>query len=358
MNRLQYSKLCRIIHDSLHQFTEKSITKEQEISILITLSQVLNKIKLWTAEFDSDSESGSGSGFDSGSNVIDDLHDHSSASHCILKITNQLVLLLAVESEFVQHLAANVVVSVSEFVVASGSYWEEFMQSLCCYFELILCKVLSPSSDRPFRVKSTLGFDSKDFTLDLQCVLDNATWHSAGAIVLVLRAILKQLKHEDDVESLEIYFQVVGSCLEVIPWDMCNMILVDDINAKFCGYLVQLFCSLADSEDENRAVREIFNIFSKTLTWFFGKQEESYNNTGMSRYIRHKILVLMIRLSYLVKLDCEITVSWLHVIEKYFHNLLSEPVTEPESDQDDCLKDSPFNKTSYRHLQRRVFFFI
>lgn len=164
------------------------------------------------------------------------------------------------------------------------------MQSLCCYFELILCKVLSPSSDRPFRAK-TLESDSKDFTLDLQRVLDNATWHSAGAIVLVLRTILKQLKHEDDVESLEIYFQVVGSCLEVIPWDACNTILVDGINAKFCGYLVQLFCSLADSEDENRAVREIFNVFPKTLTWFFGKQGESYNNTSMPRYIRHKILV-------------------------------------------------------------------
>ncbi|XP_076909378.1 uncharacterized protein LOC143566609 [Bidens hawaiensis] len=353
MDRLQYSNLCHLIHDSLHPFTVKSITKEQEKAILITLSQVLNKIKLWTAEFDSDSGSGFGSGSDSGSNVINNIHDHSSASHCILKIINQLVLLLAVESEFVQHLAANVVVSVSEFVMASGSYWEEFMQSLCSYFELIFCKVLSPSSDRPFRAK-TPGFDSKDFTLDLQRVLDNATWHSAGAVVLILRAILKQLKHEDDVESLEIYFQVLGSCLEVIPWDAYNISLVVDINEKFCGYLVQLLCSLADSEDENRAVRVIFNVFPKTLTWFFGK-EESYNNTSMSRYIRHKILVLMIRLSY-AKLDCETAVSWLHIIEKYFQDLLSEPVTEPESDQDDCLKDSPFNETSYRHLQRRVIF--
>lgn len=64
----------------------------------------------------------------------------------------------------------------------------------------------------------------------------------------------------------------------------------------------------------------------------------------------------MIRLSYLVKLDCETAVSWLHVIEKHFQDLLFEPVTEPESDQDDCLKDSPFNETSYRHLQRRVIF--
>lgn len=64
----------------------------------------------------------------------------------------------------------------------------------------------------------------------------------------------------------------------------------------------------------------------------------------------------MIRLSSLVDLDCTIVVSWLNLIDKYFQDLLFESVTQPEADQDDCLKDSPFNGTSHTHLQRRSVF--
>ncbi|KAI3713068.1 hypothetical protein L1987_71639 [Smallanthus sonchifolius] len=335
MSCRQYSRLCCLIHDSLHPFT------------------VLNKIKLWTVELDSNS--GSGSDSENRNPLIDIPKCHSSASHCTLNITNDLVFLLAIESHYVQHLAANVLVSVSEFVVASGSYWEEFMQSLCFYFELIICKVISPSSDPPISTKH-MGCDSTDFTLDLQPVLNNARWDSVGAIVSVLRSILKQVKHEDDAKILEIYFQVLGSCLEVIPWDSFADANKPSVSwFEFCGYLVQLFCSLADCEDENPAVRVIFNVFPKILTWYFGIQGEG-RNSCISRYIRHKILVLMIRLSCLINLDCVTVGSWLHFIAKYFQDLLSESVSEPEADQNDCLKDSPFNGTSQRHLQRRVIF--
>ncbi|KAM0058019.1 putative protein Line [Helianthus debilis subsp. tardiflorus] len=353
---LQYSRLCQLIHDSLHPLTVKSsvlMTNEEEKLLLITLSQVLNKIKVWTAEFDSGS--GSDSDSDNGDHVMDDLKYHSSASCCIPKITNELVFLLCLESQYGQHLAANVLVSVSEFVVASGSCWEEFMQSLCFYFERMIYKVISPSSDPPIRAKHLE-------LLDLQRVLDNARWQSVGAIVLVLRNILKQLKQEDDAKILEIYFQVLGSCLEVIPWDACNIILADDINAprsswfEFCGNLLQLFCSLADCEEKNPAVRAIFNVFPNILTWCFGMPAENHNYSCQSQYTRHKILVLMIRLSSLINLNCATVVSWLHLIEKYFHDLLSESVSEPEADQYDCLRDSPFSGTSHRHLQRRVIF--
>ncbi|KAL8200600.1 hypothetical protein R6Q57_011939 [Mikania cordata] len=369
MSWFQYSRLCRLIHDSLHPFT------------------VLRKIKPLTAEFDSDSSSDSDNGDHVGASffsqiLINYLHHHcctikltsnqqanpsvhvsechSSASHCILKITNDLVFLLTVESRYAQHLASNVLVSVSEFVVASGNNWEEFMQALCFYFKLIICKVISPSSDPPIRSKH-IGCDSTDFTLNLQHVLNNATWHSVGAIVLVLRTILKQLKHEDDAKILQIYFQVLGSCLQTIPWDSCNRMLISDSNTlpiswfEFCGDLVQLFCSLADCADENPAVREILNVFPQILTWCFETQGENHNS-NISQYIQHKILVLMIRLSSLINLDCDTVVSWLHLIETYFQDLLSESISEPEADQDDCLKDSPFNTTSHRYLQRRVIF--
>ncbi|KAJ9564093.1 hypothetical protein OSB04_000059 [Centaurea solstitialis] len=394
MGRREYSRLCYLIDDSLHLFTAKSsdsITKEDEKSLLIVLSQVvnrqfivLNQIKRWIDELDSDS----GSGFDSdngdhGSPMIDVSRNgelvtrgsicHSSISECMYKVTNDLVFLLAVESSFVRHLAGNVLVAISEFVVASESYWEEFLQSLFFFFELIIRKAVSPSFDPPKRTKH-LDYDSSALKLDLESLSSNAGWHSAGSIVLVLRNILKQQKDEEDDESLEIYVNALGSCLRNIPWDFVDN--VDEVSIGFYGHLVQLFCSvvsrvslseaMADSVGEDGAIQEIFNVFPKILAWCVGKSTDCRNYMGISQYIRHKILVLMIKLSSLIHLDCKTIVSWLHLIDKYFQDPLFESIMQPHSDEDDCLQDSPFLPSldndveheggSHRHLKRRVVF--
>lgn len=73
----------------------------------------------------------------------------------------------------------------------------------------------------------------------------------------------------------------------------------------------------------------------------------------------------MIRLSFQTHLDHSALVSWLHLIHKYFEDLILEPITQLEPDQDDCLEGSPFlaslcdaqNKSmSSRHLQRLAIF--
>jgi hypothetical protein len=50
------SRLCRLINDSLHQYTEPeavvSLTKEKEKDILIALSKLLKQIQLWTPKLD------------------------------------------------------------------------------------------------------------------------------------------------------------------------------------------------------------------------------------------------------------------------------------------------------------------
>ncbi|XP_024974917.1 uncharacterized protein LOC112513026, partial [Cynara cardunculus var. scolymus] len=339
-----------------------------------------NQIKLWIGEFDSDSDSDNGDHgnplFDISSKGEFITHDsicHSSTSQCIFKITNDLAFLLTVETSYARHLAGNVLVAISEFVVASESYWEEFLQSLFFFFELIICKAVSPSCDPPPKRAKHLDCDSSDFKLDLQSLSSNARWYSVGSIVLVLRNILKQQKHEEDDENLEVYLNALGSCLRNIPRDFIDN--VDEASVSFCGYLVQLFCSvvsriglseaMADSVGKNVAIQEIFNVFPKILAWCLGKPGDYRNYTGISQYIRHKILVLMIRLSSLVHLDCKMIISWLHLIDKYFQDPLFESVTQPQADQDDCLQDSPFlpsfddveyNDGSHRHLKRRVVF--
>ncbi|XP_071692299.1 uncharacterized protein [Rutidosis leptorrhynchoides] len=359
MNRARYSRLCCFINESIHSYKVKSteaMTKEEEKSLLINLSQVLSNIKLWTNELDSDSDSETG---DHVATSIDSLVDnstcHSSATECIYKITNDLVCLLGVENRYVQHLVVNVLVSISEFVVASGNYWEDFVKTICFYFEICMWKVISPSFDPLLRVKH-LDYDSLDWEMSLQLVLKSAGWYSVGAIVLALRTVLKQVKNEDDVEVLDVYLNHLGLFLQRIPWDSCNEIFVDEF--EFFGYLVQLFCSIVScsSLPETVAIREILNIFPKILTWCLVKQGESFSYTRTFQYIRHKILVLMIRLSSLVNLDCTMVVSWLNLIDIYFQDLLYKSLIEPEDDEDDCLKDSPFNETSHKHLQRRVVF--
>nr|XP_043638809.1 uncharacterized protein LOC122609927 [Erigeron canadensis] len=362
--RFHFSRLCRLFHHSFRSFTDKStlsISKAEEKSLLITLSQVFSQIKLWTSDFDSDSDNA-----DHGEPLEDNSTCHLSPSECILDITNTSMFLLAVESRYVQHLVGNVVVSVSEFVVTSGRCWEEFLKSLCFYFEMVMCKVISSSLGTPVRAKC-LDTESLDCKLDLRVLLDDAGWNFVGAIVLVLRTILKRLKTEeeeddddnddaDDDEIVEVYLKALGSCLQNIPWNLFDGIFIDD--NEFSGYFVQLLCSMVSqsSVPETVAIHEIVNIFPKILTWCFVKQGESCSHTRISQYVRHKILVLMSRLSSLVDLDCIMVVSWLQLINNYFHDLLLESVAQLEADQNDCLKDSPFNGTSYRHLQRRAVF--
>nr|GEU70234.1 hypothetical protein [Tanacetum cinerariifolium] len=351
---LHYSRLCHFITNSLNSYTVKStITKQEQKSLLINLSQVLNKIKLFIDDFD----------LDNGDSLGDIAMCHSSACECLTKITHRLVFLLAVENRYVRHLAGNVIVSLSEFVVESRRYWEEFVQLLCFYFEILICKVISPSSD-PLGRDIYLGSDLINLKLDLRSVVDNAGWGSVGAIVSVSRMVLKTVKDEDNVRIVQIYLEVLGSCLQNIPWDLCNGMLVDDIGVgneffDFIGYLVQLFCSVVsvvDPEDDNPPIHEIFNICPKILKCCFGEKGENRHYTSISQYIRYKTLVLMIRLSPRDNLECTMAVSWLHLIEKYFQDLLFDSVDQTDADQEDCLKDSPFNVTSHRHLQRRVVF--
>ena len=72
----------------------------------------------------------------------------------------------------------------------------------------------------------------------------------------------------------------------------------------------------------------------------------------------------MIRLSFQIPLDCLVLVSWLQLIHDYFQELLCQPLTEVD-DQDDSLEDSPFmssfsdgevHSMHSCHLQRQAIF--
>lgn len=116
-------RLCRLIHHSLAPYNDKltelsnSIPKSTEQQLLIALSNVARQIKLWTDEFiDSDSDTdGMDTPYDKGQYAVCADEDH----HCLTKIVTELVSLLAVQNRYVQHIAGNILVVISEFLAAS-----------------------------------------------------------------------------------------------------------------------------------------------------------------------------------------------------------------------------------------------
>lgn len=73
----------------------------------------------------------------------------------------------------------------------------------------------------------------------------------------------------------------------------------------------------------------------------------------------------MLRLSFAIDLEHSVLVSWMHLMNKHFEGLLSQPIKVIESDQVDCLEGSPFwtdelsagrLRSSSCHLQRLAIF--
>ncbi|XP_044470163.1 uncharacterized protein LOC123199303 isoform X2 [Mangifera indica] len=370
----KFSQLYRLINDSVRPYAESeivSLTKEQEKELLVSLSQILKKIQLWTRELDCDS--------------YDELEISSEDHLYLFQIIADMVFLLGVKSHFVQHLAGNILVIISELLSTSGSNWNLPIRSLFCCMELAVINILSIASTPS---KAELGYsniDSSSFVGVIKPRLKYARWSSLAGIVRILRNILKYLKQEygHDDSLTEAYLHSVYSCFSTLPWDsmdlICGTRTADEEESKvvFLGNFIQLLCSLVEhissvdnmgsSLDKHLFLSLVTKLVPKLLYWCLGEPEECAK-THISQYFRHKLLVLMIRLSFHARLDDCMILSWLHLLHNYFKELLQQPITEVESVQDDCLEGSPFlmsvtdgelyNMGSH-HLQRQaVFLFL
>ncbi|WOH10060.1 hypothetical protein DCAR_0729521 [Daucus carota subsp. sativus] len=382
-------RLCRLINDSLAPFnsiTELSIPipKQTEKQLLISLSNTARQIKLWTEEYD-DSDSDTDAKETDHTVCTDEDH------HCLTKIVIELVSLLEVKNIYVQHIAGNILVVISKFLAASGSCYDKYVYLLALCLELSTCNCLQT-------LEPSTRFDESHSNLSasflvLKQSLKSASWYTAAGVISVLRNMLKHLKMECDDQLLKGYLNSVRSCILNIPWNVFEEVSLgemylqheDALNRNklqnlpsltlFNGNLVQFFCSLAAhgsaSETSAAYMNEqpvaciIGNVMPKILGWCLRKQD--HNNTRTSQYLRHKILKLMVRLTYQMHLQCEVLVSWLNIIGKYFQDLLAEPLTRVENNMGDSLEGSPFlisfskdNKgISDHHLQRlAVFLFL
>ncbi|KAM0975619.1 hypothetical protein FF1_018666 [Malus domestica] len=352
------SRLCRLDDDFLRPYTESGVVLvAQEREVLVTLSQVLRQVKLWTQALNSDSGN---------------------------------MVLLTVESQYVKHLACSVLVAVSEFLVDSGSNWEGFIRLLCVCMNLAITVAVSCSSSCSVDGADDLHSGSSRLILALKPKLENADWSIAAAVVRVLRDIRKYLKSEDDHELVEAFFDSINSVFSTVPWNLLDEI---HVGAKpdaqkgsradamfqrslFLGNLIQFLCSMVEQSGSEEAaggsIDKHHPVFSTFITlvpqlfcWCLGEQAHCINfNKCISQYFRHKLLVLMIRLIFRTYPQQSVLVSWLQLVHDYFGELLRQPIT-PLEYQDDCLEGSPFlssvsdaevNSLSSRHLQRQAIF--
>lgn len=316
------SLLCRLV-DNL---PEPETTKTKERDLLISLSQILKVIQTWIRELDKETESKKKC---YGESVL-----HHEEHSCLIKIVTDLMLLLTVESQYVQHSVGNVLVVFSEFVALSGSGWDSFIHSLSTCLELAIANVFLCSWE-PSRTEvedSNCDFSSYEV---LKSSLKGGDSSTAAGIVRVLRNILKHLKQECDDQLLEVYLGSVSSFLSNVPWESMDEIHVDQscdawdgdpqnccskdasvfrsFGAKepkvlFLGIFIQFLCSLVEqssavetevgSQVQYPVLSMVISLVPKLACWCLCKKGKSVK-LSVSQYFRHKLLVLIYLISFL-----------------------------------------------------------
>ncbi|XP_021633188.1 uncharacterized protein LOC110630150 isoform X3 [Manihot esculenta] len=394
----KFSSLCHLINDSVRPFTEPeviSLTNDKEKDLLIALSGVLREIQLMKLELDCDSDKEAAPDPACDREYSDGSEMHHQELNCLIKILADLIALLTVESQFVQHLVGNILVVISELVAASGSEWDSFIHLLVACLKSAIANMLSLSLASSTSAAGDSSSYSSSFSL-LKSRPENSNWSTAAAIIRVLRKTLKYLKQEDDDHLCEMYLDSVSSFLSDVPWDLMHEIqngqsndakesdsqnshFIDasfvrndgeETRVVFLGNFIQFLCSLieqscaveskGDSHHEHHPVHCMsISFVPKLLVWCLG-EHGNFLKTSVSHYFRHKLLMLMLRLSYQTSLGCSILISWLQFLHGYFKELLWKPITKLDFGQDECLEGSPFllclsdgeHRINSYHLQR------
>ncbi|ESW27970.1 hypothetical protein PHAVU_003G248400 [Phaseolus vulgaris] len=391
--------LCRLLHDYLRPYTEPwasvAISKEKEKEILIASSQVVTKIQLRIREFEFDSRAEVKRA--PNEELLCGSNQHSSVDQCLPRIVSEMMVLLTVKSEFVQHVAVNALALTSQFVHTTGNNWAGFINFLCCWLEMPITKMISCSSGSSFGTENS-EFDCSDVEFLMQYGIKNFDWSTLAGVVRVLRVICKYLEEDYDDGLVKVYHDSVNSCLLKMPWDLLdkywscefgskktsssinqvhlNMFSVMEPVMNFLGTFLQFLCSLVDrndlvetdcdSIDKHPLFVTVVNFVPRLAKWCLSKQEDNAD-TGIINYLNHKLLILMIRLGSLTGLDHRIRFSWIELLHNYFEEFLQLPLTQFHSDQINCLEGSPFllslsdgkaSLTHSDHLQRQAVYLL
>ncbi|CAK7339445.1 unnamed protein product [Dovyalis caffra] len=218
----KFSRLCCLVDNCLNPHLPGPETaKAKEKDLLISLSQILREIQAWIRELDFNSDKET----EGEKKCYGESELHHEEHNCLIKIVTDLMLLLTVEKQYVQHLAGNVLVVFSEFLALSGKEWDSFIDLMCTCLQLAIANVFSCSWEPSRTGAEYSNRDSSSYVV-LKSTLKGANLSTAAGIVQVLRNILKHLKQECDDQLIEVYLGSVSSLLSNVLWDSMDEILV------------------------------------------------------------------------------------------------------------------------------------
>ncbi|CAN1225217.1 hypothetical protein LINGRAPRIM_LOCUS961 [Linum grandiflorum] len=344
---LELRRLCSLVDESLRPFISEleigsvRYTKEKEKDLLIALSKVYTEIQVWIRQLEVDSVEEN--------TVSECLLEAAHEDHnCLMRILDESILLLTVDSRFIKHSVGKILVTISEFLDISGSKSDAFVDSLFMCLALILKRLLSCSITP--RSAGNSNFDSSDLAVLIKGLV-HADWSTAAQMIQILRNVLKNLKQESEDECFQAYEKSVCSFLKNVPWDCMDDICAEEPDVVvFLGSFVPFVCSLVEQattpetkvhlQDQHSTISIVVNLVPKLLCWCVGKRESIEQSTF--HYFTHKLLMLMLRLSYVTQLSCTTLVCWLQLLHDYFEELLLKPICRVKPGQYNSLEGSPF----------------
>ncbi|KAL8152006.1 hypothetical protein V2J09_021814 [Rumex salicifolius] len=387
------SHLCRLVDVSLRHHKEVvelvELSREKERTLLISLSKLFRQIQGWITAEQPDKN---------GECCTSVCENH----QCLTYIVDTLFSFLTVESKYVHHLVGKILVVVAKLIAGAlcnmQTNWKSFVDLICICLEVAISNAFLHSTANQIE-HLKYGPPSP---AALHMGLKNSNWRTVATVLLILRAIIKALEveendNENDVESLEILLSSVSMCFAKMPWDtldasLTHGIIIDQVissnsslkNATvtestilLLGSLVQLFCSLVKTVHENEGlptlkdkpslIQKIETILPQLSVWCLAK-EWIQHDMHILPYFQHKILMLMSRLGSQLWTCCSTVQLWLQLLQKFYGDILTKPISLTEKGQDNCLEDSPFlwsssnqenNHLSSCHLQRQsIFLFL
>ncbi|KAF0926096.1 hypothetical protein E2562_021810, partial [Oryza meyeriana var. granulata] len=411
--RQQLARLCDLVAGSLLPHLEPKppapqLTREDERRILLALSRVSKAIREWEEEDDDeerelDQELISCSG--EGHNCCLPANQHfDDGFSCLANIISILVGFFGFCSSYVKHSAGNILIAISNALMKFEIVWTQSLElvwiavhtvstyacgalpssvdSISCFRKGSICysSVMESLSD-DINISKT-NITSFMEVLQLRCLDING--HMVASLFRVLHTILKFLKHSDSELKSDFIFISINHIL-MVPWDSYYQLNVGEFvnlgkdgafslnnNSAQLGFLssslLQLLCSLVEQSDlEDTNGQDIYAKLADVIPKLVAiLREQQDAPESLSQYLKHKILMIMMRLRPYMQQDCSHVVCWLKLLRQHFQDLLHGPILQHIARPENCLDGSPFllstvglgetHDKSTRHLQRQVMY--
>ncbi|KAI4381670.1 hypothetical protein MLD38_007725 [Melastoma candidum] len=366
-----------------------ALTKDEEKNILVSLSKVLREVQEWRDELDSCSDDGDSlSAADSAS--VDKV---SEVKLLLCAIVGDLIQLLTIDCQHVHHLLGHVLLAISGLLISSMKDWTSYIHVIFVCAELSIKSFLACSAATSGPLEKNRNCIVEECYPLLKPKLPKAHWSIVSELFRVVRCIWKYLKKNDSEKRAIVFLNYLSSFLSNIAWNSLNDIIshesiadkrsvwVRHFSSKiavqrpeltFFGYFVQLLGSLVEkfptelycsSHDAKLLHSQVTNLIPQIFHLCLEKQGGGGNGC-IPTYFRHKLLMLMIRVSS-HQMDASILVLWLKLLHEYFEGFLKEPIYMFTFSQDESLEGSPFvvqifDEESHfplaHHLRRQAIF--